>query len=107
MRHAPKSGVLLEVGANDGTGLLVLATALSTQAANNDMAETRREFVKGPHAFQGWRLLSLDLPECLDTPDNAFTSGSACIAFLSFCHPLAISLDPPLLPSPLFCTQEP
>ena len=107
MRHAPKSGVLLEVGANDGTGLLVLATALSTRAAHTDMAETRREFVKDPRAFQGWRLLSLDLPECLDTPDNAFTSGSACIAFLSFCHSLAISLDPPLLPSPLFCTQEP
>jgi hypothetical protein len=74
-RHAPRSGVLLEIGTNDGNGLLALATGLN-QTINQEMSEMSQEINQPRRSQRGWRLLTLDLPECLDTSDNASTPGT-------------------------------
>jgi len=82
-RHAPPSGVLLEIGTNDGSGLLVLAQALQ-QACDHNRSEMSQQRHQTWHSLSGWRLLTLDLPECLEPSHNA-SSAALDAASLSVC----------------------
>ena len=79
-RQLPHVAKLIEIGTNDGYGLLIIDAAVRghTNPASSSSPKLSIQPKASEGVKNGWRLITLDLPQCSDS-DNDDASKSVCV----------------------------